>query len=100
MTIYLELATSCLGTTEAIESKNDRDYTFAQFRKAKSPTYYGKSDPLVAERWIRKMEKIFKAKAIPEIQKVNFATQYLEDEAMYWWERSRPAIGDRDATIS
>ncbi|XP_048132211.1 uncharacterized protein LOC125314297 [Rhodamnia argentea] len=79
---------------------NDRGYTFAQFVKVKPPTYDGKTDPLVAERWIRKIEGIFRVEEVPEEKKVDFATQYLEGEAEYWWEGTGPALGGRDATVS
>ncbi|KAF7847409.1 hypothetical protein BT93_L2990 [Corymbia citriodora subsp. variegata] len=59
-------------------------YTFAQFRKAKPPTFDGKADPLAAENWTRKIEGIFEAECVPEDKKVAFATRYLESEAEHW----------------
>ncbi|XP_039167416.1 uncharacterized protein LOC120292924 [Eucalyptus grandis] len=75
-------------------------YTFAQFRKAKPPTYDGKADPLAAEQWTRKIEGIFEAEGVPEDKKVTFASRYLEGEAEHWWEGMRPALGDRDGVIA
>ncbi|XP_030519258.2 uncharacterized protein LOC115732715 [Rhodamnia argentea] len=69
------------NVAEVVEPKGDGGYTFAQFRKAKPPTYDGKTDPLAAERWIRKIEGIFRVEEVPEEKKVDFATQYLEGEA-------------------
>ncbi|XP_056175765.1 uncharacterized protein LOC130140429 [Syzygium oleosum] len=83
-----------------VRSPTRRGYTFAQFRKSKPPTYDGKTDPLAAERWIRKIEGIFRVKEVPNDKKVDFATQYLEGEAEYWWEGKRSTLGDEDATIS
>ncbi|XP_056165622.1 uncharacterized protein LOC130137713 [Syzygium oleosum] len=81
-------------------TEGEREYTVAQFRKAKPPTYDGKSDPLLAERWIRRMERIFRTDRVPNDRKVDFATQCLEGEVEYWWEGTRLALGGRDATIS
>ncbi|KAL3717658.1 hypothetical protein ACJRO7_009145 [Eucalyptus globulus] len=75
-------------------------YTFAQFRKAKPPTYDRKADPLAAKQWTRKIEGIFEAEGVPEDKNVSFASRYLEGEAEHWWEGMRLALGDRCGVIA
>lgn len=72
-----------LGGSGAVESENDTECTFVRFRKSNPPTYDGKSDPLLAERWIRKIEKIFRVERAPNNRNINFATQFLEGKAEY-----------------
>ncbi|XP_056166822.1 uncharacterized protein LOC130138004 [Syzygium oleosum] len=74
--------------------------TFAQFRKADPPKFDGKFDPLKADGWIRSIEEIFRAENVHGNQKVNFATRYLEGEAICWWQGTRPALGGTDVIIS
>jgi len=39
-------------------------------------------DPVVLEKWVRGMEKMFTVVEIPEEKKVNIGTYYLTDEAV------------------
>ncbi|KAG0485215.1 hypothetical protein HPP92_009294 [Vanilla planifolia] len=55
------------------------------------------TDPLVAERWIKQMTRIFEGMDCPEHRRVPLAILVLDDEAVDWWEsrhrikfRSRP----------
>ncbi|CAL9130901.1 unnamed protein product, partial [Musa textilis] len=57
-----------------------------QFKKLSPPCFSGEPDPMVAEQWIMRMEKIFDVLDCPDDQKVSFATFMLEGEAEYWWK--------------
>lgn len=59
-----------LGGYGTAVTEDDREYTFAQFRKTKPPTYDGKSNPLFVRHWIRKMERIFRAERVPKIKRL------------------------------
>jgi len=49
-------------------------------------SYMGEHDTEVAERWIRKVEKIIIQINTPKGLRVYCATQLLSDRAMTWWE--------------
>ncbi|XP_028076744.1 uncharacterized protein LOC114278812 [Camellia sinensis] len=56
-----------------------------QFQDQKPTTFIGSPNPLVAEAWVRDMEKIFRALPCIERQKVTFATFIFKDDAREWW---------------
>ncbi|XP_028126742.1 uncharacterized protein LOC114323362 [Camellia sinensis] len=43
------------------------------------------SYPLIAEAWVKEMEKIFRALLCTEEQKVSFATFTFKEDAQEWW---------------
>ncbi|XP_028055936.1 uncharacterized protein LOC114260078 [Camellia sinensis] len=56
-----------------------------QFQELKPTTFISSPNPLVAEAWVRDMEKIFRALPCTERQKVTFATFTFKDDAQEWW---------------
>ena len=51
----------------------------------KPPTFDGINDPLVAESWVKSMEKMFRVLPCMDEQKVAFATFTFLGEAYEWW---------------
>ena len=49
------------------------------------PSFSGTTNPLEAESWVFKMEKIFKFLGCTNCQKVNYATYMFEGPAHIWW---------------
>ncbi|KAH7569501.1 hypothetical protein JRO89_XS06G0175000 [Xanthoceras sorbifolium] len=60
--------------------------TLERFKKLGPPAFKGTSDPLVAEAWLKQIEKVFNAIRCPDEQKVIFATFMCQDEADYLWD--------------
>ncbi|MQM08275.1 hypothetical protein Taro_041133 [Colocasia esculenta] len=56
-----------------------------QFKRMSPPSFKGESDPLLAESWMREIEKIFRAIRCAEDDKVTFATYMLQERADVWW---------------
>ncbi|XP_028108984.1 uncharacterized protein LOC114307772 [Camellia sinensis] len=69
------------GTLE----RREESTTIKQFQDLKPTTFIGSPNPLVAEAWVRDMEKIFRALPCTERQKVTFATFTFKDDAQEWW---------------
>ncbi|XP_028055561.1 uncharacterized protein LOC114259735 [Camellia sinensis] len=69
------------GTLE----RREESTTLKQFQDLKSTTFIGSLNPLVAEAWVRDMEKIFRALPCTERQNVTFATFTFKDDAQEWW---------------
>ncbi|MQL81893.1 hypothetical protein Taro_014357, partial [Colocasia esculenta] len=46
---------------------------------------HGESDPLLAESWLRKIEKIFRAIRCADDDRVTLATYMLQERAGVWW---------------
>ncbi|MQL94888.1 hypothetical protein Taro_027550 [Colocasia esculenta] len=49
-----------------------------RFKRMASPSFKGESQPLLAERWMRKVEKIFRAFRCAEEDKVSLATYMFQ----------------------
>ncbi|MQL78811.1 hypothetical protein Taro_011233 [Colocasia esculenta] len=56
-----------------------------QFKRMSPPSFKGESDPLLAESWLREIEKIFQAIRCVEDDKVTLATYMLQERADVWW---------------
>ena len=55
------------------------------FLKQMSHSFSGTTNPLEAESWVFKMEKIFKFLGCTNSQKVNYATYMFKGPAHIWW---------------
>ncbi|XP_028053743.1 uncharacterized protein LOC114258084 [Camellia sinensis] len=69
------------GTLE----RREESTTIKQFQDLKPTTFIGGPNPLVAEAWVRDMEKIFRTLPYTERQKVTFTTFTFKDDAQEWW---------------
>ena len=49
-----------------------------RFKRMTPPSFKGESDPLLAESWMREIEKIFRAIRCPDEDKVTLATYMLQ----------------------
>ena len=56
-----------------------------KFMKMKPPTFLGGIEPLKAETWLLKMEKLYEVFPCSETQKVLLATYTLKNNARRWW---------------
>ncbi|MQM03853.1 hypothetical protein Taro_036640 [Colocasia esculenta] len=59
--------------------------TMERFKRMLPPSFKGESDPLLAESWIREIEKIFRAIRCADEDKVTLATYMLQERADVWW---------------
>ncbi|KAJ4717071.1 Retrotransposon protein, putative, Ty3-gypsy subclass [Melia azedarach] len=57
-----------------------------QFRKLQPPFFEGSINPLVAEEWVRELEKIFRLIDCTDQQKVTCATYMLKRSASHWFK--------------
>ena len=69
------------GTLE----QREEPVTIKQFQDLKPTTFTGGPDPMVADAWVKDMEKIFCALPCTERQKVTFITFIFKDDAHEWW---------------
>ncbi|MQM11361.1 hypothetical protein Taro_044267 [Colocasia esculenta] len=56
-----------------------------RFKRMLPPSFKGESDPLLAESWMREIEKIFRAVRCADDDKVTLATYILQERADVWW---------------
>ncbi|MQM13023.1 hypothetical protein Taro_045945 [Colocasia esculenta] len=56
-----------------------------RFKRMAPPSFKGESQPLLAESWLREIEKIFRAIRCAEEDKVSLATYMLQERADVWW---------------
>ncbi|TXG69298.1 hypothetical protein EZV62_004233 [Acer yangbiense] len=69
--------------------------TLERFKKLGPPTFKGSSDPLVAEAWLKHLEKIFVAIGCDDNRRVIFASFVLQNEADHWWDAASRLIRAR-----
>ncbi|MQM18823.1 hypothetical protein Taro_051820 [Colocasia esculenta] len=56
-----------------------------RFKRMAPPSFNGESQPLLAESWMREIEKIFRAIRCAEEDKLSLATYMLQERADVWW---------------
>ncbi|MQL71958.1 hypothetical protein Taro_004307, partial [Colocasia esculenta] len=56
-----------------------------RFKRMLPPSFKGESDLLLAESWMREIEKIFRAIRCADDDKVTLATYMLQERADVWW---------------
>nr|POE76777.1 hypothetical protein CFP56_43543 [Quercus suber] len=59
--------------------------TFREFHKQNPSTFDGELDPMAAENWLLKTEKLLRALECTDAQKVVYATFALQGPAERWW---------------
>ncbi|MQM02958.1 hypothetical protein Taro_035732 [Colocasia esculenta] len=57
-----------------------------RFKRMLPPSFKGESDLLLAESWMREIEKIFRAIRCADEDKVTLATYMLQERADVWWD--------------
>ena len=57
-----------------------------EFLRQSPPTFQGRSNPLDADRWIRRVTKVFDGLGVAEDFKVGLAMYLFDGEADHWWE--------------
>ncbi|MQL83923.1 hypothetical protein Taro_016425 [Colocasia esculenta] len=56
-----------------------------RFKRMAPPSFKRESQPLLAESWMREVEKIFRSIRCVEDNKVSLATYMLQERADVWW---------------
>ncbi|XP_038977774.1 uncharacterized protein LOC120108263 [Phoenix dactylifera] len=64
---------------------------YENFRRLNPPVFDEGSDPIAAETWVRKMEKMFQVLQFFEETKVRLAIPQLKGSAEFWWTTMEPA---------
>ena len=59
------------------------------FMALQPPEFYGGIDVLVAKNWMLFVEKHLRTMGCSNVQRVQFATFLLRDDAERWWETAR-----------
>lgn len=71
-----------------------------QFQNMNPPTFKGASEPILAEGWIKRLEKMFKILKCADRQKVELATFMLEGEADDWWTGVQDGFIRREVQVT
>ncbi|XP_075665041.1 uncharacterized protein LOC142634634 [Castanea sativa] len=76
---------------------------FGEFTKQNPPTFDEGPDPIAAENWLLKMEKLLRALECTNAQKVMYATFALQGFAERWWSSTEQLLRmelERDTPIT
>ena len=60
--------------------------TFKAFQNVNPPVFHDTTDPVIANTWIKEMERAFELVQLGDDQKTPYATYFLKGEVIYWWE--------------
>ncbi|KAL8114698.1 hypothetical protein AgCh_021533 [Apium graveolens] len=60
--------------------------TFKAFQNVNPPVFHDTTDPVIANTWIKEMERAFELVQLGDDQKMPYATYFLKGEVIYWWE--------------
>ena len=88
--IYARIARAVRGGERRRE-----DCLFGEFRKQNPPTFDGGPDPMVAENWLLKMEKLLRPLECTDAQKVLHATYALQGSTDRWWSSTEPLLSTK-----
>ena len=70
------------------------------FKAHHPPTFTGGGDPMVADHWFIKIEKVFEAMEITfDTTRIRLAAFQLESEAQIWWKWARTSRDHRGAIV-
>lgn len=76
----------------AAATPNPQYRGLSEFRNNDSPTFRGTTNPIEAEEWLLKPEKIFRVMRCVNAQKVDFATCIMESDAEHLWNCARGGL--------
>ena len=81
---------------EEPREESERLPLLRQFQILSPKSFRGAMNPVVAEEWVRELEKMFKILKCTDQQKVELAVYMLEGEADDWWNgHKRVYSGER-----
>lgn len=72
--------------------------SFKTFQSVKPPEFHDTTDPVVANTWIKEMEKAFELVQLGEDQKTVYASYFLKGDVIFWWETVQALEGNRIVT--
>ena len=73
--------------------ENRRMVVLREFLRQSPPTFQGSSNPLDADRWIRRVKKVIDNKGFVEDLKVVLAIYLFDGEVDHWWESMKRMRG-------
>jgi len=74
------------GWLARLATKSNPHRALEQFQKLNPPAFKGEADPIQAEEWLRRIEKILTVMECNENQKVSFTSFMFQGEAEHWWD--------------
>ncbi|XP_023918032.1 uncharacterized protein LOC112029576 [Quercus suber] len=66
--------------------------SFGEFHKQNPPNFDGEPNPMVAENWLLKIEKLLRALECTDAQKVVYATFSLQGSTERWWSSTEQLL--------
>ena len=79
--VVQQQATTGNNVARIMEQRQGHQSNMTEFKKLTPPSFEGSTKPLVAEKWLTKMEKAFRVLRCTEEEKVNYATYMLQGYA-------------------
>ncbi|XP_050896744.1 uncharacterized protein LOC127103536 [Lathyrus oleraceus] len=80
--------------------ENDEFRGLGRFQRNNTSIFKGTHDPDGVQTWLKGIDKIFRVMACIEVQKVQFGTHMLEEEAEDGWDNARHRMEIMDTKIT
>jgi hypothetical protein len=77
---------------EQLTMENEANRGIHQCEKLNPPSFNGELDPMIVEKWITRVEKIFEALGCSKEQKVVMVVFKLEGEVEHWWKMTKAGL--------
>ena len=86
--------------TNLIMPMNPQYVRLSKFCRNYPPFLCGSVDPLEAEEWLQKLERIFSVMRCDDVLKVDFATYMLEYDVKHWRNNAKGSLETQGAPIT
>ncbi|XP_073277669.1 uncharacterized protein [Primulina huaijiensis] len=75
-----------------VDRKTRPDAVYERFRKMGPKDFWGKTDPMVVEGWIKSIEMVFTFMELQDADRVRCPTYLLKDDARLCWEGASVSV--------
>ena len=89
-----------MGRNQERRERGQRVRGLTEFLRNHPPKFKGMCDPEGAQNWIKEHEEIFSVMVCTDVQKVDYATFMLAEEAEHWWDNTRRRLEIAGTAVS
>ncbi|KAL2497813.1 Gag protease polyprotein-like protein [Abeliophyllum distichum] len=77
-----------------MQHSSDKEYNIERIAKLRAKVFTSASDPVVAEAWVDKIERVFDVMSFPDDKRLHLATFLLEEGAYDLWQLMQARYAD------
>lgn len=82
-----QVVVAAVTSSSSLQSRNfEAERNIKRARKLGALEFQGTTDPIQADAWLQRIERVFEVMKCSEEQKLSIATFLLEGRAQNWWK--------------